>query len=121
MQAVSQNMALARVVGIDVARVIRVTWVLGGALACVAGVMIGILVQIRPLMGFDMLLPMFAAAILGGIGSVPGAVLGGLIIGLTEAGAVQLVGAEWRAAVSFVLLMTVLFVRPIGIFGVRER
>jgi branched-chain amino acid transport system permease protein len=121
MQAVSQNMALARVVGIDVAKVVRVTWVLGGALACVAGVMIGILVQIRPLMGFDMLLPMFAAAILGGIGSVPGAVLGGLIIGLAEAGAVQLVGAEWRAAVSFVLLMTVLFVRPIGIFGVRER
>jgi branched-chain amino acid transport system permease protein len=121
MQAVSQNAALARVVGIDVAKVIRVTWVLGGALACVAGVMIGILVQIRPLMGFDMLLPMFAAAILGGIGSVPGAVLGGLIIGLAEAGAVQMVGAEWRAAVSFVILMAVLFVRPIGIFGVRER
>jgi branched-chain amino acid transport system permease protein len=121
MQAVSQNAALARVVGIDVAKVIRVTWVLGGALACVAGVMIGILVQIRPLMGFDMLLPMFAAAILGGIGSVPGAVLGGLIIGVAEAGAVQLVGAEWRAAISFVILMAVLFVRPIGIFGVRER
>lgn len=121
MQAVSQNPALARVVGIDVAKVVRVTWVLGGALACVAGVMIGILVQIRPLMGFDMLLPMFAAAILGGIGSVPGAVLGGLIIGLAEAGAVQFIGAEWRAAVAFIILMSVLFVRPIGLFGVRER
>ena len=99
MQAVSQNPALARVVGIDVARVVRATWLLGGALACVAGVMVGILVQIRPLMGFDMLLPMFAAAILGGIGSVPGAVLGGLIIGLAEAAAVQFIGAEWRAAV----------------------
>ena len=121
MQAVSQNMALARVVGIDVSKAIRVTWLLGGGLACVAGVMIGILVQIRPLMGFDMLLPMFAAAILGGIGSVPGAVLGGLIIGLAEAAAVQMVGAEWRAAVSFVILMAVLFVRPIGLFGVRER
>jgi branched-chain amino acid transport system permease protein len=121
MQAVSQNAALARVVGIDVAKVVRVTWILGGALACVAGVMIGILVQIRPLMGFDMLLPMFAAAILGGIGSVPGAVLGGLIIGLAEAGAVQLIGAEWRAAIAFIILMAVLFVRPIGLFGVRER
>ncbi|MBX9458088.1 MAG: branched-chain amino acid ABC transporter permease [Rhizobium sp.] len=121
MQAVSQNLALARVVGIDVQKVVRVTWLLGGALACVAGVMIGILVQIRPLMGFDMLLPMFAAAILGGIGSVPGAVLGGLIIGLAEAGAVQLIGAEWRAAISFVILMGVLFLRPIGIFGVKER
>ena len=121
MQAVSQNAALARVVGIDVAKVVRVTWLLGGSLACFAGVMIGILVQIRPLMGFDMLLPMFAAAILGGIGSVPGAVLGGLIIGLAESGAVQLIGAEWRAAVSFIILMAVLLVRPIGIFGVKER
>jgi branched-chain amino acid transport system permease protein len=121
MQALSQNAALARIVGIDVASVVRVTWIIGGALACVAGVMIGILVQIRPFMGFDMLLPMFAAAILGGIGSIPGAVLGGLIIGLAEAGAVQLIGAEWRAAVSFIILMAVLFVRPIGLFGVRER
>ncbi|MGX5802591.1 branched-chain amino acid ABC transporter permease [Bradyrhizobium sp. Arg314] len=121
MQALSQNAALARVVGIDVAKVVRVTWIIGGGLACVAGVMIGILIQIRPFMGFDMLLPMFAAAILGGIGSVPGAVLGGLIIGLAEAGAVQLIGAEWRAAVSFIILMAVLFVRPIGLFGVRER
>lgn len=121
MQAVSQNPALARVVGIDVTKVVRVTWLIGGALACMAGVMIGILVQIRPLMGFDMMLPMFAAAILGGVGSVPGAVLGGLIIGLAEAGAVQLIGAEWRAAVSFVILMAVLLVRPIGLFGVRER
>ncbi|MFT4001374.1 MAG: branched-chain amino acid ABC transporter permease [Rhizobium sp.] len=121
MQALSQNPALARVVGIDVARVVRVTWLIGGGLACVAGVMIGILVQIRPLMGFDMLLPMFAAAILGGIGSVPGAVLGGLIIGLAEAAAVQLIGAEWRAAISFIILMAVLFIRPIGLFGVRER
>jgi branched-chain amino acid transport system permease protein len=121
MQAVSQNPALARVVGIDVTKVVRVTWLIGGALACMAGVMIGILVQIRPLMGFDMMLPMFAAAILGGIGSVPGAVLGGLIIGLAEAGAVQMIGAEWRAAVSFVILMAVLLVRPIGLFGVKER
>jgi branched-chain amino acid transport system permease protein len=68
-----------------------------------------------------MLLPMFAAAILGGIGSVPGAVLGGVIIGLAESGAVQLIGAEWRAAVSFIILMAVLLVRPIGIFGVKER
>lgn len=121
MRAVSQNMALAKVVGIDVARVIRFTWLIGGALACVAGVMIGVLVQIRPLMGFDMLLPIFAAAILGGIGSVPGAVLGGLIIGISEAAAVQLIGAEWRAAIAFLILMAVLFIRPIGLFGVKER
>lgn len=121
MRAYSQNPALARVVGIDTARIVRATWIIGAALACAAGVMVGILVQIRPLMGLDLLLPMFAAAILGGIGSVPGAVLGGLIIGLSEAAAVQLIGAEWRAAIAFAILMAVLLVRPMGLFGRAER
>ena len=78
------------------------------------------LVQIRPQMGHDLLLPLFAAAILGGIGSVPGAMLAGLIVGLSEAFAVQLVGAEWRAAVAFVILVLVLLLRPQGIFGRAE-
>lgn len=121
MRAYAQNPALAQVVGIDVASVVRATWVIGAALACASGVMVGVLVQIRPLMGLSLLLPIFAAAILGGIGSVPGAVLGGLIIGLSEAAAVQFVGAEWRAAVAFVILMAVLLVRPVGLFGVAER
>ncbi|MBC7737031.1 MAG: branched-chain amino acid ABC transporter permease [Candidatus Saccharibacteria bacterium] len=121
MRAYSQNPDLARVVGIDVARIVRATWAVGGALACAAGVMVGDLVQIRPLMGLDMLLPMFAAAILGGIGSIPGAVLAGLIIGLSESAAVQFVGAEWRAGVAFVILMAVLLIRPTGLFGVSER
>ncbi|MES2843744.1 MAG: branched-chain amino acid ABC transporter permease [Pseudomonadota bacterium] len=121
MRAYSQNPALARVVGIDVAKVVRATWIISAALACASGVMVGVLVQIRPMMGLDLLLPIFAAAILGGIGSVPGAVLGGLIIGLSEAAAVQFVGAEWRAAVAFVILMAVLLVRPMGLFGVAER
>jgi branched-chain amino acid transport system permease protein len=93
MRAVSENPALARVAGVDVARVIRAAWLIGGALACVAGVMLGLLVQIRPFMGFDLLLPMFAAAILGGIGSVPGALAGALIVGVSEAAGVQLLGA----------------------------
>ncbi|MEO8243471.1 MAG: branched-chain amino acid ABC transporter permease [bacterium] len=121
MRAYSQNPALAQVVGIDVSKVVRTTWIIGAALACAAGVMVGVLVQIRPLMGLSLLLPMFAAAILGGIGSVTGAVLGGLIIGLSEAAAVQFIGGEWRAAVSFVILMAVLLVRPMGLFGVAER
>ena len=121
MRAYAQNPALAQVIGIDVAKVVRATWIIGAALACAAGVMVGVLVQVRPLMGLSMLLPMFAAAILGGIGSIPGAVLGGLIIGLSEAAAVQFIGAEWRAAVAFVILMAVLVVRPMGLFGVAER
>lgn len=121
MRAYSQNPALARVIGIDVDSVVRATWIIGASLACASGVMVGTLVQIRPLMGLDLLLPVFAAAILGGIGSIPGAVLGGIIIGLSEAAAVQFIGAEWRAAVAFVILMVVLLIRPMGLFGVAER
>ena len=120
MRAVSENPALAAVVGVNVDAVIRATWLLGGALACAAGVMVGINVQVRPYMGFDLLLPLFAAAILGGIGSMPGAVLGGLVVGVAEAAAVPLFGAGYRGAVAFVVLIAVLIVRPTGIFGVRE-
>ncbi|WAJ28122.1 branched-chain amino acid ABC transporter permease [Antarcticirhabdus aurantiaca] len=117
MRAVSENPALARLSGIDVRGVVRTAWFLGGGLAAAAGIMAGLLVQIRPYMGFDLLLPLFAAAILGGIGSVPGAVLGGIVVGLCEALAVQTVGAEWRAAVAFLILTLVLLLRPQGLLG----
>jgi branched-chain amino acid transport system permease protein len=120
MRAVSENQQLSGVVGIDVRQVIRTVWVLGAGLACIAGIMAGLLVQIRPQMGLDLLLPLFAAAILGGIGSVPGAMIAGLIVGLAEALAVQLIGAEWRAAVAFVILVFILLLRPQGLFGRGE-
>ena len=120
MRAVSENPALAQVCGIDVPRVVRVTWYIGGALASAAGLMLGLLVQVRPQMGFEMLLPLFAAAILGGIGSVPGALCGGLIVGLSQAATVQFIGAEWRAGVAFVILLAVLLIRPNGLFGRRS-
>ncbi|WP_102224842.1 branched-chain amino acid ABC transporter permease [Acidimangrovimonas sediminis] len=117
MRAVAENRQLAGLAGIDARRVIRTVWALGAGLACVAGVMSGLVVQIRPEMGLDLLLPLFAAAILGGIGSVPGAMLAGLIVGVAESMTVAVVGAEWRAAVAFVILVVILLVRPRGLFG----
>jgi branched-chain amino acid transport system permease protein len=119
MRAVSENPTLARVVGVNVEDIVRLTWILGGALAAAAGAMTGILVQIRPYMGFDLLLPLFSAAILGGIGSVPGAIVGGIAIGIAEAATVDFIGSQWRAAVSFLLLIAMLLVRPRGLFGGR--
>lgn len=120
MRAVSENPQLAGVAGVEVRKVVRIVWLLGAGLACIAGISAGLLVQIRPQMGLDLLLPLFAAAILGGIGSVPGAMIAGLIVGLSEAFAVQLIGAEWRSAVAFVILVLVLLFRPQGIFGRAE-
>lgn len=88
-------------------------------LAAVAGVFAGLTVQLRPTLGLDLLLPLFAAVILGGIGSVWGAVLGGLIVGLAESAAVSVVGAEYRAAAAFAVLIAILLIRPNGLFGER--
>ena len=119
MRATAMNPALARVAGVDTDAVIRATWVIGAALAAVAGVFAGIVGQIRPMLGFDLLLPLFAAAILGGIGSVRGAVAGGYIVGLAESLSVPLVGAEYRAATAFAVLIGILLVKPTGLFGER--
>jgi len=120
MRAAAENPALAEITGIDVAAVVHITWLIGGALACAAGVMVGLTVQIRPYMGFDLLLPFFAAAILGGIGSIPGAIVGGLVVGLAESLGVLAVGSEYRAAVSFLVLIVLLLFRPSGLFGSRD-
>jgi len=117
MRAVSENPQLAGVVGVDVRKVVRMVWALGAGLACAAGIIAGLLVQIRPTMGLDLLLPLFAAAILGGIGSVPGALMAGLMVGLAESMTVHLIGAQWRAGVGFVILVAILLVRPQGLFG----
>jgi branched-chain amino acid transport system permease protein len=120
MRATAENPQLAQIAGIDIAGVVRNVWLIGGALAAAAGVLVGVTVQLSPGMGFDLLLPLFAAVILGGIGSAPGAVIGGLVIGLAQAASGPLVGSEYRSAVAFLVLLAVLIVKPTGLFGGRS-
>ncbi|HEX7387660.1 MAG TPA: branched-chain amino acid ABC transporter permease [Castellaniella sp.] len=120
MRAVSDNPALSSITGIDVARIIRWTWIVGGSLAAIAGVLFGLTVQIAPDMGFNLILPMFAAAILGGIGSIYGAVLGGLIIGVAESMSVPFIGAAYMPAVGFALMFLILLLYPKGLLGDRS-
>ena len=117
MRAVAESPGLARVCGIRIENVIRWTWVISGMLAAAAGVFAGLTVQLRPEMGFNLLLAIFTAAILGGTGSLFGAVLGGLIVGLAESLSVLVIPAGYKAAVPFLLLLLVLYVRPQGLFG----
>ncbi|MFN0184878.1 MAG: branched-chain amino acid ABC transporter permease [Aquabacterium sp.] len=119
MRAVAENPALAQACGIEVARVIRATWIIGGALAAMAGVFTGLTPQVNPEIGANLLLALFAAAILGGVGSLPGAVVGGLLVGLAENVALLWVDPGYKPAMSFAVLLLVLLARPQGLFGQR--
>jgi branched-chain amino acid transport system permease protein len=120
MRATAGNAALAQITGIDPERILRATWLIGGVLAAIAGVFAGITAQLRPTMGGELLLPLFAAVILGGVGSIWGAVVGGLVVGLAESASVTLIGAEYRSAAAFVVLILILMVKPTGLFGDRR-
>ena len=119
MRATSENPTLAQVNGIDTRAVIRWTWIIGACLAAVAGTLQGHTIQLRPEMGFDLLLPMFAALILGGVGSVFGTVVGALIIGLGESFAVAAGLSAYRLSVTFLVMIAILLIRPHGLFGER--
>jgi branched-subunit amino acid ABC-type transport system permease component len=123
MRALADDRALASIAGIDVGRIIALTWVLSGALAAIAGVLAGLAqTTFDPNFGFQLLLPIFAAVVLGGIGSAYGALAGGLTLGL----AMELstwpsffggVDPVYKPVVAFVVLAAALMVRPQGFFG----
>ena len=137
MRAYSDNEALARLSGIDPERVVRVTWILAAGLATIAGVLYGLDKSFKPFTYFQLLLPMFAAAIVGGLGKPIGAIVGGYIIAFSEVmltyaykkvgkyvlpeewqpdGLLQLLSTDYKFAISFVILVLVLLIRPTGIF-----
>lgn len=120
-RAVAEDAPTAALMGIDIDKTISRTFVIGGALAGVAGFLFGTAFGVYNLMGFTPGVKAFAAAVLGGIGNIRGAMIGGLILGQAEVliSALPFVGAQWNDVVSFVVLVMILLVRPTGILGER--
>ncbi|WHX98623.1 branched-chain amino acid ABC transporter permease [Neobacillus sp. DY30] len=122
MRAVSHDMDAARLMGINVDRTISYTFAIGSALAGAAGVIFGVYyTKIEPLMGIIPGLKAFVAAVLGGIGIIPGAMVGGLILGVVESVVSAMGFSLWRDAAAFIILILILIFRPSGIFGKNTR
>jgi neutral amino acid transport system permease protein len=117
MRALSDDLELAETAGIDTRRVVLWTWVFAGALAGLAGVMAASITALSPEMGFELLLPIFAAVVLGGIGDAFGALAAGMVIGVMTEWSTLIIDARWKTAVGFLVLLLVLIIRPQGIFG----
>ncbi|MGD9764960.1 MAG: branched-chain amino acid ABC transporter permease [Candidatus Binatia bacterium] len=118
LRAVSVNYEAAALMGINVNTIISMTFMLGSALAAAAGAMVALRnPKIEPLMGLMPGIKAFVAAVLGGIGNFPGAVAGGLLMGVTETLVAAYISSAYRDAVAFVILIAVLLVRPAGLFG----
>lgn len=118
MRATSQDRSMAMLVGVNVDRVISVTFIIGSALAAVGGVLIASHIgQINFFIGFIAGIKAFTAAVLGGVGSIPGAVLGSFILGLTESFATGYVSSDYEDVFAFALLVLILIFRPAGLLG----
>ena len=121
MRAVSDNVALAEVTGIDTRRTIRITWIVSGGLAALAGVLYAAAIgSINPNFGFTILLSLFAAAILGGVGNAYGALAGGIVIGLAQEWSTLFFNPRWKPAVGFAILILTLLLLPRGIMGRKK-
>lgn len=132
MRAASDNKTLARVTGIDTEKVINWTWIIAVSLTAAAGVLYGIEVQLRPIMGWNILIPIFVAVVVAGVGDLWGAMVGAMIIGVAQemlTGVLQnmfdvldidVLMTAYKPAIAFVLMVVVLLFRPQGIFGTGE-
>ena len=117
LRAVAENPTLAQVSGISLQRMIFLIWLIGGGLAAAAGIFYGLTNQINPVLGRDLVLPIFAATIVGGIGSIYGAVLGGFLVGIASNMALLILPSGYSPAVPFLIILAVLLIRPTGLFG----
>ena len=118
-QATALNPGAAELTGVRIERIYAMTYAIGAALAAAAGSMISVVYTIQPQVGNVFLTRAFVITVLGGLGSIPGALLGGVILGLAESFATVTVGVGWSEAVSFALLVLILIVRPQGLLGRR--
>lgn len=122
MRATAQNPVAAQLMGINVDRVISATFLIGGLLAGAASVIYGLSINtVSFQMGFQNGLYAFTAAVLGGIGNLPGAMIGGIVIGLIRSLGTQYVGEQWTSALVFAVLILILVFRPSGLLGARTR
>jgi branched-chain amino acid transport system permease protein/neutral amino acid transport system permease protein len=119
MRAVADNPALASIKGIDVDSVARIVSFVAMGLAGIGGMLIGLDTTVDPLVGFKTILSVFAAAVLGGLGSIPGAIIGALVIGVGEELSLLILSPAYRTAVGFLAIFLVLTLRPRGILGAR--
>lgn len=117
MRATADNPSLARVTGINTEQVVLITWLVGGGLAGAGGVMYGLDAQLRPEMGWWLLLPLFASVILGSIGNPYGALAGALVIGIAWQVSTAFLPAAYGPGVAFVIMIVLLLFRPQGLFG----
>jgi branched-chain amino acid transport system permease protein len=115
MRAMSDEPDLARVTGINTEAVVVWTWIVGGSLAAAAGIFLGMDTRLNPLIGWNVLLPVFAAALLGGIGKPYGAIAGGFIIGIATEVSTMFMEPVYKPAVAFALIVILLIVRPTGL------
>jgi branched-chain amino acid transport system permease protein len=121
MRAVADNPTLARAGGIRIGRVMMAMWAMAGAVCGVAGMVLGINTVVLPEAGWNVLLPAFAAAVLGGVGSPVGAIVAGVALGVAQELSTPFVGFTYKIALSFVVLIVILAVRPRGLFGAASR
>ena len=121
MRAVSQNTLGAKVSGIPIKKVYSFAFIFGICLATIAGILIGPTTFAVPHMGMTVMLKGFVIVILGGLGSIPGAILGGMLLGVGETAAATFLGNSWKDMIGFLILILVLLIRPQGIFGVNRR
>ena len=121
MRATSHSIVSAKLMGINTDKIVSFTFGVGSVLACVAGILVGIYYDaVYPTIGYSYGLKAFAAAILGGIGSIPGAMLGGFVIGIVETFGAAYISSGYRDAFAFGILIIVLIFKPSGILGVKH-